>query len=114
MSSLGSLPIDMDPVTLRRRFSKDLGRKLSKDAIRRLSEDLGRRLSSDLGRRIGKDRTYNEEVVMTTKGPMTVAWKGDRENPALVTFHDLGMNHVSNFQVNFFHSLGTEGAVNIV
>ena len=90
---------DSDPMSLGRRLSKDLGRRLSKGTIQRLSTDFARRLSTDLGRRLCTDRSYTEVVVTTSKGPLTVAWKGNRANPALVTYHDFGMNHVSNFQV---------------
>jgi len=96
---------DSDPKSLGKRLSKDLGRRLSKGTLQRLSTDFARRLSTDLGRRLCTDRSYTEEVIMTLKGPVTVAWKGNRENPALVTYHDFGMNHVSNFQVmiNYLH-----------
>jgi protein NDRG1 len=42
---------------------------------------------------------YHEEVIETFRGPVTVAWKGSKANPAILTYHDLGLNHVSNFQV---------------
>ena len=28
-----------------------------------------------------------------------VAWAGDRSKPVILTYHDLGLNYVSNFQV---------------
>ena len=39
-----------------------------------------------------------DELVQTSQGEFLVSWKGNRTNPALVTFHDLGLNAVSNFQ----------------
>lgn len=59
------------------------------------------RLSSPVVRTLTKDVAYTEEVVVTAKGSVTVAWKGDRTKPAMVTYHDLGLNHVSNFQAFF-------------
>ena len=59
------------------------------------------RLASPVTRTLAKDVAYTEEVVVTAKGNVTVAWKGDRTKPAMLTFHDLGLNHVSNFQVFF-------------
>ena len=60
------------------------------------------RLASPVTRTLAKDVAYTEEVVVTAKGNVTVAWKGDRTKPAMLTFHDLGLNHVSNFQVLFY------------
>ena len=84
-----------------RRLSKDLERRFSLGTNRRLSKDIERRQSYEsIGRRkMIKDVGYHEEVVTTTMGPVTVAWRGNKTNPALVTYHDLGLNHVSNFQV---------------
>ena len=57
------------------------------------------RLATPVNRALAKDEAYTEEIVCTAKGNLTVAWKGDRTKPAMLTFHDLGLNHVSNFQV---------------
>ncbi len=57
------------------------------------------RLSDPANRSLAKGNEYNEEKVVTAKGTVLVAWKGDRTKPALLTFHDLGLSHVSNFQV---------------
>ena len=57
------------------------------------------RLAAPVTRTLAKDIAYTEEVVVTAKGSVTVAWKGDRTKPAMLTYHDLGLNHVSNFQV---------------
>jgi len=57
------------------------------------------RLSDPVSRSLAKEVEYVEEKVVTGKGTVTVAWKGDRTKPALLTYHDLGLNHVSNFQV---------------
>jgi hypothetical protein len=100
--SVDFLAPDFDPSSLSRRLSKDLGRRLSKSTVERLSKDFGRRLSTDLGRRLCNDRSYKEEAVKTSRGMVTVAWKGKRENPALVTYHDIGLNHVANFQAKSF------------
>ena len=60
------------------------------------------RLAAPAARTLAKDEAYTEEVVVTAKGNVTVAWKGDRTKPAMLTYHDLGLNHVSNFQVSFY------------
>jgi hypothetical protein len=48
-------------------------------------------------------------VVVTAKGNVTVAWKGDRTKPAMLTYHDLGLNYISNFQVQNFR--GPRGTI---
>ncbi len=40
-----------------------------------------------------------EELVQTTKGKILVARQGDPKKPVLLTYHDLGLNYLSNFQV---------------
>ncbi|CAB4055035.1 unnamed protein product [Lepeophtheirus salmonis] len=42
-----------------------------------------------------------KEKIETDKGSVLVALKGDPSQPALVTYHDLGLNYVSNFQAFF-------------
>ena len=42
-----------------------------------------------------------DELVQTSHGEFLVSWKGDRKKQALLTFHDLGLNAVSNFQAFF-------------
>ena len=37
----------------------------------------------------------------TSHGEFLVSWKGERTKPAILTFHDLGLNAVSNFQTFF-------------
>ncbi|XP_040569855.1 protein NDRG3 [Lepeophtheirus salmonis] len=60
-------------------------------------------LSTPLNRNLNKDvGAYEERKIFTTKGvSVTVAIKGDPSKPALLTFHDLGLNFVSNFQAFF-------------
>ena len=41
------------------------------------------------------------KIIETLRGSVTVAWKGNRSKTALVTYHDLGLNHISNFK-SFF------------
>lgn len=43
------------------------------------------------------------EVVMTEFGPTSVAVYGDLSRPVILTYHDLGLNHVTNFQAFFNH-----------
>ena len=42
-----------------------------------------------------------DEIVNTSCGEFVVSWKGERTKPAILTFHDLGLNAVSNFQAFF-------------
>ena len=49
-----------------------------------------------------KDELYAEEVVNTKYGDVMVAIKGDRANPTILTYHDLGLNYISNFK-SFFN-----------
>jgi len=44
-----------------------------------------------------------EELIQTTRGKILVARQGDQKKPAIVTYHDLGLNYLSNFQT-FFNS----------
>ena len=57
--------------------------------------------------RLEKEGGYLEEIVETFRGPVLVAWRGSRTNPAIITYHDLGLNHVSNFQVFSYQIQGT-------
>lgn len=38
------------------------------------------------------DSTAHEETVETDRGPITVAVQGCKSKPAIVTYHDLGLN----------------------
>lgn len=81
----------------------------AKDTIATLGNEVELRsvaLASPLNRTmIREDNSkYTEEMVETTQGmgvtrKMLVAWTGDRRKPAIVTYHDLGLNYISNFQV---------------
>ena len=55
-------------------------------------------LASPLNRTMVKDAIYTEETIETAKGKVLVAFAGDRKKPAIVTYHDLGLNYISNFQ----------------
>jgi len=53
-------------------------------------------------RTLEKSTTYTEELVETSTGNVLVAHSGDRTNKVVfVTYHDLGLNYVSNFQAFF-------------
>jgi len=43
----------------------------------------------------------SEETLTSPHGPILVARDGNPVGPAIVTFHDLGLNHLSNFQAFF-------------
>ncbi|XP_072400114.1 protein NDRG3 isoform X3 [Diabrotica undecimpunctata] len=47
------------------------------------------------------DSSVMEEVVETDRGNVVVAVQGSRNKPAILTYHDLGLNYVSNFQAFF-------------
>ncbi|XP_022656514.1 protein NDRG3-like isoform X1 [Varroa jacobsoni] len=58
--------------------------------------------SSPLMRRLSRSDSYaQEDKIGTQWGTMLVAVQGDRQKPALFTYHDIGLNHVSNFQAFF-------------
>ena len=40
-----------------------------------------------------------EEMVQTATGRIMVAREGDPRKPAIITYHDLALNYLSNFQV---------------
>ena len=40
-----------------------------------------------------------EEFVQTAKGKILVARQGDPKKPVIITYHDIGLNYLSNFQV---------------
>ena len=80
---------------------KDFNFKMpAKDTVA-LDDDVELRtvaLASPLNRTMVKDALYTEETVETAKGKVVVAFAGDRKKPAIVTYHDLGLNYISNFQ----------------
>ena len=43
--------------------------------------------------------SYQRDVLDTGKGSITVYRCGKDTGPAIITFHDLGLNYLSNFQV---------------
>ncbi|XP_057671759.1 protein NDRG3 isoform X2 [Diorhabda carinulata] len=47
------------------------------------------------------DSSVMEEIVETDRGNVVVAVQGSRTKPAILTYHDLGLNYVSNFQAFF-------------
>ena len=40
-----------------------------------------------------------EEMVQTATGKILVARQGDPRRPAIITYHDVGLNYLTNFQV---------------
>ena len=47
----------------------------------------------------GQDTGAVEEFVQTAKGKILVARQGDPKKPIIITYHDIGLNYLSNFQV---------------
>ncbi|KAK2587054.1 hypothetical protein KPH14_011007 [Odynerus spinipes] len=47
------------------------------------------------------DSSVREERVETDKGSILVAVQGNRSKPAILTYHDLGLNYISSFQAFF-------------
>ncbi|KAG5311429.1 NDRG3 protein, partial [Acromyrmex insinuator] len=77
---LGTMPSDsMDDIEL-----KNI--QLQFPALRYLSRD---------------DSSVREERVETDKGSLLVAVQGNRVKPAILTYHDLGLNYISSFQAFF-------------
>ncbi|XP_076181945.1 misexpression suppressor of KSR 2 isoform X1 [Ptiloglossa arizonensis] len=77
---LGTIPSDsMDDIEL-----KNI--QLQFPALRHLSRD---------------DSSVREERVETNKGSLLVGVQGNRTKPAILTYHDLGLNYISNFQTFF-------------
>ena len=46
-----------------------------------------------------------EEFVQTATGRILVARQGDPSRPAIITYHDLGLNYLANFQVIALHGI---------
>ncbi|XP_076040373.1 misexpression suppressor of KSR 2 isoform X2 [Oratosquilla oratoria] len=44
-----------------------------------------------------------KETIDTQHGPITVSVCGDRSKPIILTYHDLGLNHITNFQAFFLY-----------
>ena len=49
----------------------------------------------------GAEGSIHEEFVQTAKGRILVARQGNSRKPAIITYHDLGLNYSTNFQVGF-------------
>ncbi|XP_018566471.1 protein NDRG3 isoform X2 [Anoplophora glabripennis] len=47
------------------------------------------------------DSSAQEEIVETDRGNIVVAIQGSRNKPAILTYHDLGLNYISSFQAFF-------------
>ncbi|KAI5701411.1 hypothetical protein M8J75_009160 [Diaphorina citri] len=59
-------------------------------------------LSIPLTRSLARtDPTVEEVYVETDRGSILVAVAGNRGKPAILTYHDLGLNYISNFQAFF-------------
>jgi len=54
-----------------------------------------------LDRSLSKENTYEETLVPTSFGNMLVAHKGESKKCVILTYHDLGLNYISNFQAFF-------------
>ncbi|XP_064641172.1 protein NDRG3-like isoform X16 [Lineus longissimus] len=65
----------------------------------------GIQLEESKPRTLAKDPSYNilqEDDIDTAVGVLHVAVQGDRSKPAILTYHDLGLNHMTCFQ-GFFN-----------
>ncbi|CAL4060297.1 unnamed protein product, partial [Meganyctiphanes norvegica] len=64
----------------------------------------GVQLSLANGRSLSEDGSLgNKQTIDTQHGPITVAVCGDPTKPVILTYHDLGLNHVTNFQAFFLY-----------
>lgn len=55
-------------------------------------------LQAPLNRALVKDPDAVDHMVETSFGKVLVSIRGDKTKPAILTYHDLGLNNVSNFQ----------------
>jgi len=72
-------------------------------ACQSLLQEVELRTVAPLNRMLVRDPTaYVEERVELPDGHMvTVAKAGDTKKPCILTYHDLGLNYISNFQTFF-------------
>lgn len=64
----------------------------------------GVQLSLANSRSLSEDGSLGtKQTVDTQHGPITVSVSGDPTKPVILTFHDLGLNHVTNFQAFFLY-----------
>jgi len=52
-------------------------------------------------RSLSKESNYQEDLVPTSHGNVLVAHRGDNKKIVILTYHDLGLNYISNFQAFF-------------
>ncbi|KAI5729288.1 hypothetical protein M8J76_001029 [Diaphorina citri] len=63
-------------------------------------------LSIPLTRSLARtDPTVEEVYVETDRGSILVAVAGNRGKPAILTYHDLGLNYISNFQAYIYPTM---------
>lgn len=62
-------------------------------------------------RRLQSDGACVEERVVTARGELLVAVRGDRRQRAIITYHDLGLNYAANFQT-FFNFVDMRAVLN--
>lgn len=61
-------------------------------------------LSVAPSRTLSEDGSAGSKVTVDTPhGPVTAAVSGDPSRPVILTYHDLGLNHVTNFQAFFLY-----------
>ena len=65
-----------------------------------LKTPLNRSLTTNKSKELSSDgfNGMTDEIVSTSHGEFLVSWKGDRSKPAMLMFHDLGLNAISNFR----------------
>lgn len=84
--------LDVGPLT-RRNFPAEVGDDIELKAVS---------LQFPASRTLDKNASlYKEERIETVKGTILVAVQGDTSKPAIISYHDLGLNHVANFQAFF-------------
>lgn len=85
--------LDVAPLTRRNNFPAEVGDDIELKAVQ---------LQFPSARTLDKNASlYKEERIETARGSIMVAVQGDQSKPAIITYHDLGLNHVANFQAFF-------------
>jgi len=84
--------LDVGPLT-RRNFPSEVGDDIELKSVQ---------LQFPSARTLDKNASlYKEERIETVRGTILVAVQGEQSKPAIISYHDLGLNHVANFQAFF-------------
>ncbi|XP_065561534.1 protein NDRG3-like isoform X2 [Artemia franciscana] len=95
-------------------LEEDADRKMSSNSLPNgCPEIISLEVMKPRGKSLEKKKyKYDEVYVGTQWAEVLVAIQGDRRKPALMTYHDLGLNHITNFQA-FFNYAGMEDILSV-